>query len=119
MNITFKLACYLTALGIAAQAFGHHGLRSVLSESHLGIFETASRYILLSGIWFLALLRPSTLPQRPLKLIFAGVVVFSGSLVMYLITKSAPFMMITPIGGLGMIVGFVYLGVTSTSPSND
>lgn len=110
MRVTFKTACYLTALGIASHAFGHHTLNAILSSAHLTIFETASRYILLAGIWFLALLRPQSLPETPLRIIFSGVLLFSGSLLAYLIIKTPFLMMITPFGGILMIFGFILLG---------
>lgn len=113
MKVSFKAACFLTAIGIASHAFGHHSLRGVLTDSHMAIFETASRYLLLSGIWFLALLRPNTLAQTPLKVIFSGAMIFCGSLLLYLVLQHPLLMMITPLGGVMMIAGFVYLGVKS------
>lgn len=113
MKISFKLASFLTALGIAAHAFGHHSLKSSLEPSQMAIFETASRYLLFAGIWFLALLRPTTLPETPLRIIFLGLILFSGSLLTYLVVKAPLLMMLTPIGGVLMISGFILLGLTS------
>jgi len=72
-------------LGVAAGAFGTHGLRDRLSPEMLTIFETAVRYQLVHALALLAVAwlagrSPSLVVNLAGWFFVAGVVVFSGTL---------------------------------------
>jgi len=100
----------LAALGVTFGAFGAHGLREMLTPQALGWWETAVQYQMWHAIGLVAIgaagLRGSRLP---VLLIALGTLIFSGSL--YAMALGAPrwFGAITPLGGLGMIAGWVLL----------
>jgi len=98
-------------LGVAVGAFGAHGLRPLLSEHMLNVFETGVRYHLFHALGMLAAgLSLAYVPTRYFK--FAawafslGIVLFSGSLYALSISGVRSLGMITPFGGLCFIVGW-------------
>ncbi len=98
-------------LGVAAGAFGTHGLRDRLSPEMLNIFETAVRYQLVHA---LALLAVAWLADRSPSLavdlagwfFVAGVVVFSGTLYVLSMSGVRWWGAVTPLGGLALLAGW-------------
>ena len=109
----------LGGLGVALGAFGAHGLQGRLEALDLQIFETAARYQLLHAIVLLCVgiwASSGKLPPQALPTVNAagwafslGIAVFSGSLYALVATGVRKFGMVTPLGGLGMIVGWALL----------
>ena len=60
-NLWLAVAAVNGFLGVAAGAFGAHGLRSRVTPRHLEVFETAARYQMYHA---LALLAVAWLTQR-------------------------------------------------------
>lgn len=100
----------LAALGVAAGAFGAHGLSTRIDEAHLRVLETGVRYQLLHAIALVAIglsgANP-TLVRLPASLLAAGVLLFSGSL--YALALGGPVWLgpVTPLGGLLLILGWL------------
>jgi uncharacterized membrane protein YgdD (TMEM256/DUF423 family) len=101
-------------LYVLLSAFAAHGLRNIASVEQLAWFKTAAHY---QGIHALALLATGTLLQQFAKtsfyvsgvLLLLGIVIFSGSL--YAMALGAPrwFGAITPIGGISLITGWLFM----------
>lgn len=108
----FRTACILLALGIAAGAFGAHGLKNVLKPEYMKVYETGVFYHLLHALALLALASCS-IEKLKLRnatyLIVFGIIIFSGSLYLLAITEIKKLGMITPIGGLSFICAWIYL----------
>lgn len=101
------------ALAIGAGAFGAHGLRSRLDPRSLEIFETGAHYQLIHA---LALVLVGVLvaagwhrAARAGVGFLVGTIVFSGSLYALAISGVKVLGAITPIGGVGFIVGWIML----------
>jgi len=114
------LAALLIVLATALGAFGAHALRDVLAPERLDVFETGVRYqfyhtLGLLALGVLALLRPTRGLRLAARLIVAGIVVFSGSL--YALTFGAPAAlgMVTPLGGLLLMLGWALVALTAWS----
>jgi uncharacterized membrane protein YgdD (TMEM256/DUF423 family) len=114
---TLAIAALLIALATALGAFGAHALKAHLPQDKLQVYETAVRYHFLHALGLLAigvLLR--TLDGELLRwaaaLVLAGIVLFSGSL--YLLTFGAPRLVgiLTPVGGLALIAGWILFAAT-------
>jgi uncharacterized membrane protein YgdD (TMEM256/DUF423 family) len=110
-------AALLGFLGVALGAFGAHALRESLTPRDLEIFETAVRYQLIHAVALLGIAAAAarwTDVQTPLAWagwgMIGGVVVFSGSLYLLVGTGVRSFGAITPIGGVGLLLGWVALG---------
>lgn len=113
-------------LGVATGAFGAHGLRPLLSDHMLNVFETGVRYHLFHALGMLAAgLSLAYAPIRYFKVAawaFAlGIVLFSGSLYALSISGVRALGIITPFGGLSFIVGWGLLawGYWKSFPSED
>lgn len=103
------------ALAVMLGAFGAHGLRNVLSEELLDIFETGVRYHFYHAIGLLVLgviaqyLPDSLLLRWSGWLMIAGILIFSGSLYLLVTTDLRWLGAITPIGGLCFIASWFLL----------
>lgn len=107
------IGAVLAALGVAMGAFGAHALKGHLTPERLEVWKTATHYHLLHAV-AVALLGATiatTLPgaETSLKLLTAGLVVFSGTLYLLCLTGVGWLGAITPIGGLLMIAGWLTL----------
>jgi uncharacterized membrane protein YgdD (TMEM256/DUF423 family) len=109
-------ASILLALAVAVGAFGAHGLKAHLSEAMLQTWKTGVEYhfyhalgLLLIGV--LSVSMPTNLLNWSALFLFAGIVLFSGSLYFLAITGIKWLGAITPLGGLCFIAGWVLLFV--------
>ena len=105
------VAALLGASGVAFGAGGAHALRSAIVPEYLATFETGVRYHLIHAVALLALAlggegRPIALPAALFTL---GVALFSGSL--YALALGAPTRLgiVTPFGGLALLLGWLSL----------
>lgn len=101
-------------LGVAAGAMGSHGLRAMLSDHMLGVYEIAVRYQIYHALALLVLAALSPhLPRTALKwasgLFIAGILLFSGSLYALALTETRPLGMVTPVGGTCFLAGWIVL----------
>jgi uncharacterized membrane protein YgdD (TMEM256/DUF423 family) len=115
MERTFFLIGALSAfVGVAAGAFGAHGLKSRLSADMLATFETGVRYqmyhalALFAAAWAHARW-PGALTNASGWLFIAGTLVFSGSLYLLALTGQRWLGAVTPIGGLAFLAGWLCL----------
>ena len=104
----------LGATGVAAGAFGAHGLKHLLSSALLDAWEIAVRYQLIHAMMLLILfalaqLLDSRLIPRAAQLMAAGTLCFSGSLYLLAFTGSKWLGPVTPFGGLLLIAGWLTL----------
>ena len=106
-----QLAALLLALATLIGAVGAHALKERLGADRYEVLQTAVHYQFFHALGLLALgLLLDRLPRRSLRaagwLLFAGVLLFCGSL--YLILAGAPRLIgvLTPIGGLALIIGW-------------
>ena len=112
------------AISVALGAFGAHSLPKQLEKSgvepakaerRLQNLETGARYqmyhalaLLAIGVWQVSV--SGTKPgQSSAWLFLIGILLFSGSLYAYAFTGITKFGMITPLGGLAMIIGWALL----------
>jgi len=111
----FALAGALLAFAaVAAGAFGAHALKSRLAADALAVFETAVRYHLVHALALFVVAWASTQwPGRATQtsgwLFIAGIVLFSGSLYLLALTGQRGFGVITPVGGICLLAGWLAL----------
>ncbi len=106
-------------VGVALGAFGAHSLRTRVTPRDLEIFEVAVRYqlyhalaILVTGLtlWWRGLDVSRLLTLAP-WLFAAGIVIFSGSLYLLVITGKRWLGAVTPIGGVLFLAGWFLLAL--------
>lgn len=114
----------LGLLGVALGAFGAHALKATLIQNgRVETYDLAVRYqfyhalaLLLIGLLMeklgVAILKWSSL------LLFVGVVIFSGSLYLFALTNTTTFAVITPLGGVLMLLGWGWLCYSIVAKQN-
>jgi uncharacterized membrane protein YgdD (TMEM256/DUF423 family) len=91
-------------------AFGAHLLRGFLEKSGTTqIWQTGVLYHLVHAVVLLVLSGWRPVPRVAYFLILVGVIVFSGSLYALALSNFKWFGAITPLGGLGMLAGWLTL----------
>ena len=116
MGPSWVLGALFGAVGVGMGAFGAHGLRDKVDERSLGIWETAASYqmwhaLALLGVAWVISQGPSTAARVSGIAFTVGVLVFSGSLYVLVLSGQRWLGAITPLGGLALIVGWVGLAV--------
>lgn len=105
------------ALAVGLGAFGAHALKAFLAETaRTGTYQTAVTYHFYHT---LALLATGILAERLKHKAFGraglfmliGLILFSGSLYILCLTKIASFGMVTPFGGVLLIVAWLQLAL--------
>ena len=119
-KIFLIIGTVLAGLAVALGAFGAHGLKKVVTPENVAIYQTGVQYQMYHA---LALVLVGILSERILNsylsyagvLFVAGIVLFSGSLYLivslYAMNKPVPTAVgiLTPIGGLFFILGWISL----------
>ncbi len=113
----FAAGCFAAAAGVALGAFGAHGLRARVTPEALAIWETGVRYQLVHALGLLAVgwagaRWPGALVATAGWLFVAGILIFSGSLYLLVLTGQRWLGAITPVGGLALIAGWILLGLS-------
>ncbi|MET0987212.1 MAG: DUF423 domain-containing protein [Steroidobacteraceae bacterium] len=113
------LAGLLVALATILGAFGAHALQSRLAPERLGIYETAVRYQFYHALGLLVIgwiARTTDLPllRWSALLVVVGIVLFSGSIYALSFGAPRPLGIVTPFGGLALIVGWIMFAVAVT-----
>lgn len=99
-------------LAVMAGAFGAHGLRRMVSERALEVFQTAVTYQMYHALALVlvALLATCGLSRRLLGIAagfyLAGVLLFSGSLYLLVFTGYHWLGPVTPLGGVCFMIGW-------------
>lgn len=111
-----SIAALNLAIAVALGAFGAHGLKAIVSSQQLEWWQTATLYWFVHGLGLLLvgiLIRLNYATQTTAWLLQIGVIIFAGSL--YAMTLGAPrwFGAITPIGGVLMIAGWLWLALST------
>ncbi len=124
MNRLIPAATLVGFLSVALGAFGAHALEGKLTAAGIDWWHTATLY----GLTHAGVALAAGLSGRGGKiaaggwLVVAGAVIFAGTL--YAMALGAPrwFGAITPVGGIGMLAGWIMIGLgglASASHSQD
>ncbi|MBV9621022.1 MAG: DUF423 domain-containing protein [Gammaproteobacteria bacterium] len=109
---TLALAGVVLALATALSAFGAHALRPQLPPDRYWLWETAVRYQYWQGLGLLGVgVTRRTLEAPVLRaaagLVFAGLLLFSGSLYALALHGPRALGVLTPLGGAASIIGWL------------
>ncbi|MEP7206261.1 MAG: DUF423 domain-containing protein [Casimicrobiaceae bacterium] len=107
-------------LGVGAGAFGAHALRSRLSPDQLAVFATGVQYhlvhalgLLIVGVLWLQWPAAGGGLAASAALLAIGIVLFSGSLYVLVLTGVRGWGAVTPFGGLAWLAAWAVLAVTA------
>jgi uncharacterized membrane protein YgdD (TMEM256/DUF423 family) len=108
----FRIAAALCFLAVALGAFGAHSLRSTLeARGMLDVWNKAVFYQFMHAVALLVLALYGTINRGAWWLLFAGILLFSGSLYLMALIPQARDGLgpVTPIGGLCFLGGWAWL----------
>jgi len=112
-----RVGAALAALGVAAGAFGAHGLKEQVSPEMLEVWKTGAFYQIVHALALVAIGTLATHnkpPPTPIAWLFLiGVLLFSGSLYLLVVTGVKALGAITPIGGLSFILAWTWLAIST------
>jgi len=113
LNRWLMAAAILGAVGVSLGALGAHALQARLSTEQLASWDTAVRYHLLHSVALLALALFATESGQSIRLpgwLFSlGIVLFSGSIYLLVLTGQRWLGPVTPLGGFCLIAGWLSL----------
>lgn len=115
IKMFLAIASFMMALAIALGAFGAHGLKSILDEYMLKVYNTGIQYHFYNTLGlFIATFIYALKPQSKkiyvsLWLILIGMIIFSFSLYALTILNMPILGAITPIGGTLLIIAWLTL----------
>lgn len=118
------VAAILGGLAVLAGAFAAHAVKGTLTERSQHLFETAARYQMYHALALLAVgliamyctgnnIEVPTWLRASGWLFIVGIVLFSGSLYTLALTNIPLLGVITPIGGVALIGGWITLAIAS------
>ena len=108
-----RLAGAVLFVAVALGAFGAHGLRARVGPELIEVWKTAVLYQLVHGLalFGVALAGPERIAWHRVVsgLFLAGIVLFSGSLYLLVLTEQRWLGPITPLGGVAFLGGWAAL----------
>ncbi|MCB1616486.1 MAG: DUF423 domain-containing protein [Pseudomonadales bacterium] len=114
---TLFIASISAFLAVAMGAFGAHALKTVLDDKMMAVYKTAVLYQFVHSLALFALAILVLLVGRSNLLLGSvasfsvGIILFSGSLYVLAISGNAFFGLLTPLGGLALLAGWLLLAV--------
>ncbi len=111
INLLF-IGTIFAFFAVAFGAFGAHALKDTLSEAGLHQYDLGVRYAFIHTLAIFAAGLSMPLAGKAKYLNFAawffiaGIVLFSGSLILLALSQKVAFAMITPFGGFAFLLGW-------------
>jgi uncharacterized membrane protein YgdD (TMEM256/DUF423 family) len=113
-TIATRIAAVLGALAVTLGAFGAHGLKDLLAQNGTAaIWDKAVFYHFIHAVMLFVLAQRQPLKAGPWWCFFSGIVIFSGSLYVLAVTNMHWLGAITPVGGVSLIAGWIWLTLAS------
>ncbi|MBO0614888.1 DUF423 domain-containing protein [Thiothrix fructosivorans] len=117
-NYFLLIASVSGMLAVILGAFGAHGLENHLDAKMLQRFHTGVEYQFYHSLGLLMIsilykLISSKYLHYAGYAFLLGIILFSGSLYLYVLTGNKSFAMVTPLGGLSFIVGWAFLAFSA------
>ena len=114
----FAAGSIAAAVGVAAGAFGAHGLKARVDPEMLAVWETGVRYHLVHALGLLAVAWaaerwPGATVSFSGFAFLAGILLFSGSLYLMTLTGARWLGAVTPLGGVAFIAGWIALAAAA------
>ena len=117
------IAGFIGFSGVALGAFGAHRLSDQLSSEMLSIYKTGVLYHLVHAIAILVIsFYGNKLFYKSALMFVIGILLFSFSLYIYTQSGNTAFAMITPVGGVFLLIGWaliIYEGIRMRNKSQN
>lgn len=112
------IAAIMGFLAVALGAFGAHGLSDSLSEKMLETYRTGVFYHIVHSVVLLVLALSNYKFVKSFIFLTVGILLFSFSLYLYSLTGMKLLAMITPFGGVSLLIGWILI-VTESRKLDD
>jgi uncharacterized membrane protein YgdD (TMEM256/DUF423 family) len=116
MKNVITIGAIFGALAVVIGAFGAHALKESLSVYELGVFRTGSAYHFYHALALIAYGvygENREIPNWPAWSFIFGIFVFSGSLYGLAVLQVPKLGMLTPLGGVGFIAGWIGFAIAA------
>ena len=118
--IARRIAAALGFLAVAFGAFGAHGLKGLLLRNGTAeIWEKAVFYHFLHAVMLFVLAERDQLPAAAWRCFLAGILLFSGSLYLLAVKDLRWLWVLTPLGGLLLLAGWLMLFLDAWQSHSD
>lgn len=110
-----SLSCLVS---VAFGAFGAHALKSLLTPERLAVWNTGVLYQMTHslGLFIIVAISPyllTHLQKWAARFMMAGIIIFSGSLYVLVLTNTPAIGAITPIGGVCFLIAWLLLAIAA------
>ena len=113
MTVLVRIAAALCFLAVALGAFGAHRLKPTLEANNMvDVWNKAVLYHFIHAIALFVLALVGSTNRGSWWLLFAGIIIFSGSLYAMGLTNARALGAITPLGGLCFLAGWAWLVIS-------
>ncbi len=106
------LASLVMVLGVAAGAYGAHGLAARVGAERVEVWETAVLYHLVHGLALFVAAGRGRAGRLATAGFCGGLLLFCGSLYALVLFDQAGFGAVTPFGGVSFLAGWIALAVS-------
>jgi uncharacterized membrane protein YgdD (TMEM256/DUF423 family) len=118
MKLWLTIGALSGLLSVALGAFAAHGLQARVGPAEIAAFETGARYQMYNALAFFAVAWVAsqgggTFANAAGWAFVIGTVLFSGSLYYLGLTGSRAFVLITPVGGVAFLAGWLALALSA------
>ena len=114
MNSTLavRISALMGLLAVALGAFGAHAIKALLAQNDMtGVWQTATFYHFIHAVVLFVLAERKPFATGPWWCFLIGILLFSGSLYLLAATDARWLGAITPLGGVGFLIGWGWLVV--------
>jgi uncharacterized membrane protein YgdD (TMEM256/DUF423 family) len=117
--VFLRIGAWSALLAVVAGAFGAHALGARVDVNAMATFRTAALYHFLHALALLGIGAWQVPPliqvsvQRAAWMLAMGMLLFSGSLYLLVLTGARCWGMLTPVGGLLLCAGWAWLGMAT------
>lgn len=120
MKLWLTIGALSGFVSVALGAFAAHGLQSRVGPTELAVFETGARYqmyhaLALLAVGWVAAQGGGAFTSIAGWAFVAGTILFSGSLYYLGLTGSRALVLITPMGGVAFLIGWLSLALAAWS----
>lgn len=113
-NYWITIGAIFGCLAVAIGAFGAHQLNTIISPEMLDIYKTGVFYHLVHAVIITAIgFNANSKFFKSALFLSIGIILFSFSLYIYSITGIKTFAMITPLGGVSFLLGWILIIIAS------
>lgn len=114
-NLMIAAGAFNAFIAVGAGAFAAHALKNTLSPEYLNTFKTAADYQMAHalGLIVIGILNKRESSRCSIAsaiFMFTGIILFSGSLYVLALSGIKWLGMITPLGGVCLLIGWTTLG---------